>query len=295
MRYTRRLARNPGGRFATAIIAFAVIGYPLASHIGTASLERIAPLVDYFRPANATDAAACRSQYFGTVSPAYVRKATEQRTTTICYRAFSLGYSGMTRTPLWAAEKVTAANVSRSRELARIDDFHADEHLPGRDRATLDDYRGSGFDRGHMAPSGDMPTPEAQAESFTLANMVPQDHAMNTHLWSDIERAVRHLARRHATVYVVTGPIFEGNQLDSLNGRVAVPTSIYKAVLIPGQGAAAYVAANDTRRKLAIVSVAQLAQMTGVDPFPGADAQTKARAIELPAPTAYPRRSNWRN
>lgn len=285
------LARNPGGRFATAIIAIAAIGAPIASHLYPATIGRVAPLVDYFRPAAATDLAACKGQYFEGDRPTYVHNGLDRRTTTICYRAFSIGYSGLTRTPLWSAERLTAEAVKRGRTFGRSEDFHPDEHVPGRDRAQLDDYRRSGFDRGHMAPSADMPTPEARRESFTLANIVPQDRKMNARLWADIEQDVRQLARRHGTIYVVTGPVFEGAKLDSLRGRVAVPTSIYKAVLIPGRGAAAYVAANAPGRKVAIVSAAQLAELTGVDPFPGADARTKARAIELPRPSKHNRRS----
>lgn len=127
---------------------------------------------------------------------------------------------------------MTVSAVIAARDIARVDQFHPDLHLPGRDQATLDDYRGSGYDRGHMAPAGDMPTDQAKADSFTLANIVPQNHEMNGHLWSDIEQATRQLARKHAAIYVVTGPVFKGAELDSIDGRVAVPTSLYKAILV---------------------------------------------------------------
>lgn len=251
-----------------------------------------AAAIDFIRPATSTDLASCKVQYVAGAMPAYIHNGLDRRTTTLCYRAFSVGYSGLTRTPLWSAEKLTAEAVVHARELARVDDFHADEHLSSRDRSTLDDYRRSGFDRGHMAPSGDMPTPEAQAESYTLANIVPQRRELNRYLWSDIEADVRRLARRYAAVYVVTGPVFAGAELDSLRGRVAVPTSTYKAVYIPGQGAAAYVATNTPQPHLAVLTIDQLAKATGIDPFPGVDRQTKAAAFALPQPDGSRRHRN---
>lgn len=294
--FGNRLARNPGGQFATALIAIAAIGAPIASYVYPATIGRIAPLVDYFRPAAPTDLARCKRQYFEAATPALVHKGLDRRTTTVCYQAFAIGYSGLTRTPLWSAERLTGAAVASAKTFGRKGiEFYPDDHLPGRDRAALDDYRRSGFDRGHMAPSADMPTIEARRESFTLANVVPQDRTMNAEVWSDIEQAVRRLARKHGTIYVVTGPVFGSAKLDSLNGRVAIPTAIYKAVLIPGRGAAAYVADNTARRRLAIVSLAQLAHLTGVDPFPEADARTKARAIDLPTPRQQKRRRSGRS
>lgn len=42
-------------------------------------------------------------------------------------------------------------------------------------RAALEDYRGSGFDRGHMAAAGNYPTDQAaMCGTFVLTNMVPQ-------------------------------------------------------------------------------------------------------------------------
>ena len=60
---------------------------------------------------------------------------------------------------------------------------HADANLPNDDRAELSDYVRSGFDRGHMAPNGDMPTRSGQYESFTLANMVLQNPNNNRYIW----------------------------------------------------------------------------------------------------------------
>ena len=84
-----------------------------------------------------------------------------------------------------------------------------------------------------MALSGDMPTETSQHESFSLANMIPQDPKNNQILWQGIEEATRTLASRDGEVYVVTGPIFEGSSLERLNGRVLVPAFVFKAIYDP--------------------------------------------------------------
>ena len=75
----------------------------------------------------------------------------------------------------------------------------------------MEDYKGSGYSRGHMAPAGDMATPTATAQSFSLANMVSQNAQCNVGAWNKIEQDTRHYARRtKGDVHVITGPVFTG-------------------------------------------------------------------------------------
>ena len=78
--------------------------------------------------------------------------------------------------------------------------------LPSAYRTHLDDYRGSDFDRGHQAPAADMADGESMAQSFSLANRVPQAREMNRKPWADVERATRkYVMRAHGDVFVFTG------------------------------------------------------------------------------------------
>lgn len=274
-----------GAAIVAAVLAAAT---PILAHLFP---DAIGDLVDGVTGPRALDPMLCQPQYPAARPPAYVHPGLERRTTTICYHAFSVGYSGLTRTPLWSAERITAVAVEQAHTFGRSEDFHPDPFVRRADRAQLDDYRHSGFDRGHMSPSGDMPTPEAREESFTLANIVPQDRDLNEHLWADIEGAVRRLARDEGTVYVVTGPVFDGAALPTLHGRVAIPSGIYKAVLVPGRGAAAYLAPNTPGHHVDVISIARLIELTGVDPFPGVAPQLEATTIELPRPRGAHRRA----
>jgi endonuclease G len=102
--------------------------------------------------------------------------------------------------------------VAAARDTARESQFYPEPLLPSVDQAQFEDYRRSGFDRGHMTPSGDMPDPQAQQQSFSLADLVPQTQELNRGVWAGIETAVRDLAAREGEVYVVTGPAFKASR-----------------------------------------------------------------------------------
>ena len=153
-------------------------------------------------------------------------------------------HSGVTRSALWSAEHLTRQVIDDAKNLPRENNFHPDEHLSYGERAELSDFRGSGKDRGHLTPSGDQGIASAQYETFSLANMIPQDPDNNRHIWAAIESATRALTKHEGELYVVTGPVYLGDRLERV-GNVLVPTHIFKAIYSPKQrGAAAYLIEN---------------------------------------------------
>ncbi len=210
--------------------------------------------------------------------------------TFLCFDAFAILYSGVSRTPLYAAEHLTRVSVAAARRVERADSFHDEDRIPPDARARVEDYVHSGYDRGHMAPAGDMPTPQAQSQSFSLANIVPQNRAFNRGLWAAIEESVRRLGSERGEIYVITGPVFEGGTAQAIKGRVLVPTQIFKAIYDPGRAeAAAYLAPNRGEGDWRAVSLKELKDISGLDVFPGLSDRTKGTPMSLPEPRDYSR------
>jgi endonuclease G len=231
---------------------------------------------------------ACPQHHPGGAAPDIVRPQLAAETRELCFHEYAVIHSGVSRTPLAAAEHLTRERVQAARELRRENAFHEEERLPPEQRARLADYARSGLDRGHMAPSGNMSTPEAQAESFSLANMVPQDPGSNRCLWEGIESAVRDLAVHEGEVWVLTGPLFQGESLRRLNGRVLVPTGLYKAIYLPSRReAAAYIVPNAPGMEWRAVPVVDLRELAGIDAFPSAPAEVRTRTLRLPEPKPH--------
>ncbi len=235
--------------------------------------------------------ALCPEHFAGGRAPDVLDRRRAAGARALCYQAFAILHSPISRTALYSAEHLTSQRVQAARAIPRDSEFHAERALPPYERAELSDYARSGFDRGHLAPSGDMPDPEAQQESFSLANMVPQAPELNRGLWEGIESAVRAMALRRGELYVVTGPIFQGAELQVV-GRVLVPSAVWKAVLDPRRRrAAAYVAENRNDSGWRVVSMVRLRALTGLDVFPGLSPVSKAIKLNLPKPT--PTRPAW--
>lgn len=230
---------------------------------------------------------ACPQYFYAGQPPEVLNTRLLAGARALCFRAFAVLHSATTRTPLYSAEHLTRDTVAASRGLPREGEFHSEPALPEAEQAELQDYARSGFDRGHMAPSGDMPDQDAQQESFSLANMVPQAPKLNRGIWEGIESAVRRLAEREGDIYVVTGPIFSGAELLRV-GNVIVPSHTFKAVMSVRRGlAAVYVAKNVDSAPWAVINMAQLADLTGLNVFPALPASTRQILLRLPAPTPH--------
>src|SRR2546425_7299176 len=231
-------------------------------------------------------ATQCREQFAAGAAPTVTNLKLQSRTQAICFESYAVLHSGISRTPLYSAEHLTRANVEAAKTLSRRDSFHPENSLSARDRAELSDYARSGYDRGHMSPNGDMPSRSAQAESFSLANMVPQVHANNAGIWAGIEGATRQMAINEGEVYVVSGPAFIGSDVQRI-GNVLVPTHLWKVLYSPKQQrAGAYVITNDDTRAYSAVTVSELEKIIGISLLPGLTQKVRDSGMDLPKPAS---------
>ena len=208
----------------------------------------------------------------------------------LCYDQFAVVHSGVTKGPLIVSEHLRADHVKSAKEQIRVNLFHPEARLNPPERAELSDFARSGYDRGHMAPSGDMPDANSQAESFTLANMVPQDAQNNRYLWEAIESATRAYVQRAGEAVVMTGPLFLGKRVESIGSGVLVPTHIFKLVYDPSRRAATvFLTENNASKGYALISAMQLQQLTRVL-LPRA-VTAAATSLAMPAPRARSDRS----
>jgi endonuclease G len=247
------------------------------------------------RGAAAPQPQSCNDHFVDGQAPRITNPKLGRATEELCFHVFSVLHSGVTRTPLWSAEHLQAENIAAAQELSRENSFHPESRLPPDQRAELSDYSRSGFDRGHMAPNGDMPDRDSQRDSFSLANIVPQDGENNRNLWAGIEGAVRRMAKREGDLYVVTGPAFLGSDLRKV-GNVLVPTHLYKLVYSPRQRAgAAWFVENTPDAKANVIPIPELERIIGINLLPALSDAEKERVLELPEIRDKPSRRNKRH
>lgn len=249
----------------TAIFALALTTYNAHSAQAKPTAPRSSEPITGFQ--------ACR-QFFPGELPR-VRDLQIRQARALCYDAFAILHSGRSKTPIFVVERLSAEQLDDARDEKRTNRFFADARLPSAERGTLEDYKGSGFDRGHMAPAADMPTAQAMAQSFSLANMVPQARINNQRTWAGIEKATRNYVQRaKGPVYVFTGPVFAapspGTPRTIGPNRVWVPTHLFKLVYHPATGKSwAHWSENTNEARASKpISYAELVQRTGIEFLP---------------------------
>lgn len=154
--------------------------------------------------------------------------------TKLCRTGYLLAHDPEFRTPIWVIERLTKEKALE--KLPRKDNFRADIELPEGERAELSDYKGSGYDRGHMAPSADFGwSAVAMDESFLLSNMIPQNGPNNQQIWANLEAQVRDWAIVRGEIFIYTGPIYTDDKAEKTIGKnkVGVPDQLYKIIFDP--------------------------------------------------------------
>lgn len=138
-------------------------------------------------------------------------------------------------------------------------------------QADDDDYKYSGWSRGHMAPSGDFKWDnDAMWDTFYYTNCCPQDPTLNSGQWNSLEQKVRNWAKRFGRIIVVTGPIIGENKYGTLGyNKITIPDAFYKAILAE-ENAIAFVMYNQPKNRnmqKCAVSIDSLEELLGLDFF----------------------------
>ena len=185
--------------------------------------------------------------------------------------SYIVSYNRDTKIPNWVAWHLTANHTDGP--FKRMSNFYEED--VENPRATLEDYRGSGWSRGHMCPAGDNKwSREAMYDSFSLVNVCPQNSKLNSGVWNSIETDCRRWARQYGEVYIVCGPVFMNKKHETIGpNEVMVPEAFFKVVLcLMGDPKALGIVVRNTegtkKKDLYYNTVDQVEQITGYDFFP---------------------------
>ena len=207
---------------------------------------------------------------------------TPQKGELIRHKAYHLAYDEADEQPYWVAYILTRNHLQAPAKAERSDNFRADKSV-STGSATPDDYKKSGYDRGHIAPAADMSwSEETMSESFYMSNMSPQKPGFNRGVWKDLEEKVRDWASANDSLYVVAGPVFTHNMGTIGAEGVTVPGFYFKVVMdisAPGYKAIAFYMPNEKSEKgymAYAISVDELEKITGYNFF----AKLPAKLIE---------------
>ncbi|CAK9300509.1 unnamed protein product [Gordionus sp. m RMFG-2023] len=159
----------------------------------------------------------------------------------LTYKNHVLAYDASRKIPFWVAEVITKDKIFGQ---AKRDDnkFRPDPRVLQDFSATNDDYKKSGWSRGHMSAAGNHKNNQQYMdESFYLTNIVPQDFVNNAKFWNKFEGFCRKLVLKYKEIRVITGPIFLPNEFENQKkfikyevigeNNVAVPTHLFKIIL----------------------------------------------------------------
>lgn len=214
------------------------------------------------------------------------RLAVKRSEQIIKHEGYTVSYNSNYKIANWVAYELTAKEA-KSKKNERSNKFVMDPAVKGAS-ATNEDYTRSGYDRGHLAPAGDMKwSAKAMRESFYLSNICPQKPGLNRGIWKELEEQARLWAMDNGALLIVTGPVITDDMKRLGKNRVAIPRSFYKVfgmLTEKGYKGIAFIFENrdykNTSLKSMAIPVDSVEKVTGIDFFPSLseDQQKKMEA-----------------
>lgn len=193
--------------------------------------------------------------------------------TLIRHPHFTLRYNESHEQAEWVAYKLTKEQIYGDNQ--RNDEFLPDE-LVRTGTASTEDYRGSGYDRGHLAPVADFRfSKEAMLQTCVMSNISPQVHDFNDGIWRLLEEQTREWVKKEKELYIITGPILSKNlKKIGKDTKVSVPDEYFKVILDlnePEIKAICFLMRNKPSTKSLekfIVPIDKIERITGINFFP---------------------------
>lgn len=192
----------------------------------------------------------------------------------IKHEGYTVSYNSEYRIANWVAYELTATEA-KSKKTERSNKFVSDPQVKGA-TAMNEDYTRSGYDRGHLAPAGDMKwSAKVMRESFYLSNICPQKPKLNRGIWKDLEEQCRLWALDNGSLLIVTGPVITGDMKRLGKNKVAIPKSFYKVLCYyteKGYKGIGFLFENrdykDNSLKSMVIPIDSVEKVTGIDFFP---------------------------
>ena len=155
----------------------------------------------------------------------------EREEIVIKHLGYTVSYNKHLRIPNWVSYELTRQEAKGKEK--RGDQFISDPQVQGT-IATNSDYKRSGYDKGHMAPAGDMKWSEtAMKESFYFSNICPQHPQLNRRGWKELEEEIREWVEADSAIIVICGPIVSKNPKTIGKNKVVIPKQFFKVLLSP--------------------------------------------------------------
>ena len=192
----------------------------------------------------------------------------------IRHEGYTVSYNSDYRIANWVAYELTSKEA-KSKKATRSNKFVPDPLVKGA-TALNEDYTRTGYDRGHLAPAGDMKwSMKAMRESFYLSNICPQDPDLNRGIWKELEEQIRLWASENGSLLVVTGPIITDDLRRLGKNRVGIPKRFFKVVCTQTAGRPEGVGFlfdnrdyGDTSLRSMMIPIDSVESVTGIDFFP---------------------------